>query len=161
MRNKLQSRFHQFVVKGISTLTAFMLIMVANPVIADVAATPSPIKIAVTVWSGFAYAYVAQEKGFFKKNHVNVALTLNKATTETLALFTQGDVDGIFGIFADMIMINSQGIPIKIVMVTDYSATADAIIARTGIHSLAGLRDKTVSFEGVNSFSHIFCANST
>ncbi|MBF0494727.1 MAG: ABC transporter substrate-binding protein [Candidatus Omnitrophica bacterium] len=115
-----------------------------------------PIRISVNIWPGFALAYLAEEKGFFKKNNVEVELILKDSTPESLELFTSGEVDGCFDLFADMIMINSKGIPAKIVCVVDYSVNGDVIIGRPDLGSLADLAGKTVSFEGVNTFSHIF-----
>lgn len=37
-----------------------------------------PIKISINVWPGYAIAYLAQEKGFFKQNGVEVELILKK-----------------------------------------------------------------------------------
>jgi len=115
-----------------------------------------PIKISLNVWLGYAYAFLAQDKGFFKKNNVDVELILKQSTPESLELFTNGDVDGCFDILGDIIMINAKGIPAKIACVVDYSDTGDVIIGRPEIKSLAELKGKTISFEGVNTFSHIF-----
>jgi NitT/TauT family transport system substrate-binding protein len=53
-------------------------------------------------------------------------------------------------------MFNAEGIPTKIVCVVDSSDTGDVIIGRAECNSLADLKGKTVSFEGVNTFSHMF-----
>ena len=115
-----------------------------------------PIRIAINVWPGYAHAYLAQEKGLFEKNNVEVELILEESISESYELFTNGEVDGCFGVFADTIMNNAKGIPAKVVCIMDYSDTGDVIIGKPDIQSLAGLNGKTVSFEGINSFSHIF-----
>jgi len=115
-----------------------------------------PIRIAVNVWPGQAHVYLAQEKGLFEKNNVEVELILKESITESSQLFTNGEVDGCFGVFADIIMINAKGIPAKVVYITDYCDAGDVIIGKPDIQSLAGLVGKTVSFEGINTFSHIF-----
>jgi len=122
-------------------------------------AQKEPIKISINAWPGYAHAYIAQEKGFFKKNNVEVELILKESTPESLRLFTDGDVEGCFDIFADIIMINARGIPAKIVCIADFSDGGDVIIGKPEIQSLAGLKGKTVSFEGINTFSHIFVLN--
>jgi NitT/TauT family transport system substrate-binding protein len=119
-------------------------------------AQKEPIRIAINVWPGYAQAYLAQEKGLFEKNNVEVELILEKSITESSGLFTNGEVDGCFGVFADTIMMNTKGAPAKGVCIMDYSDTGDVIIGKPEIQSLDGLAGKTVSFEGVNSFSHIF-----
>ncbi|MFC1928362.1 ABC transporter substrate-binding protein [Chloroflexota bacterium] len=118
-----------------------------------------PISIAVNVWTGQAHVYLAQEKGIFEKNNVEVKLISVESITESSQLFTNGEVDGSFGVLTDTITFNAKGIPAKIVYITDYSDTGDVIIGKPDIQSLAELSGKTVSFEGVNSFSHIFVLN--
>jgi len=122
-------------------------------------APKAPIKISINVWPGYAFAYLAQEKGFFKKNNVAVELILGETFSESMKFFTDGDVDGCFAVFANIIMINANGIPARVVCIIDYSNTGDVIIGRPQIQSLAGLKGKTVSFEGVNTFSQIFVLN--
>jgi NitT/TauT family transport system substrate-binding protein len=118
-----------------------------------------PIKISLNVWPGYAYAYLAQQKGFFKKNNVEVELILKESTPESLKLFTDGEVEGCFDIFTDIIMIVAKGIPAKIVCIVDFSTTGDVIIGQPDIQSLAELKGRVVSFEGINTFSNIFVLN--
>jgi len=122
-------------------------------------AQKEPIKISINTCPAYAYCYIAQEKGFFEKNNVEVELILKESTPESLRLFTDGDVEGCFDIFSDIIMINARGIPAKIVCITGVSDGEDVIIGKPEIQSLAGLKGKTVSFEGVNTFSHVFVLN--
>jgi len=115
-----------------------------------------PIKIAINVWPGYATAFLAQEKGFFKQNGVEVELILKKSTPESLQLYIEGKVDGCFDVLPDVIMLSSQGIEAKVVSIIDYSETGDVIIASAGINSLSDLRGKIISYERTNSFSHFF-----
>ena len=115
-----------------------------------------PIKIGISIWQGYAHAFIAQEKGFFEKNGVGVELMLKKDVPETIELYKNGEVDGIFNVFADMILVNSKGIPTKVVYVPSYSESGDVIIGRPEFNSIADLKGKTVSFQGVNTFSNLF-----
>lgn len=115
-----------------------------------------PIKIGLDVWAGDAYVFIAQEKGLFKKNGVDVTLVLMKSPVEVRAAFKNREMDGIFGLISDMIMLNAEGTPAKLVYATDQSVTADALIGLSRFKSIKELKGKTVSFEGINSFSHIF-----
>lgn len=119
-----------------------------------------PIKIGINVWPGYAHAFIAEEKGYFKKNGVDVELILKGEYGESLELYKNGGCDGIFTLIPDILMLNSEGIMTKVVCLMDYSTTGDVIIANPKIESLTGLKGKTVSFEGVNSFSHIFVLKS-
>ncbi|MBM4066464.1 MAG: hypothetical protein FJ266_12625 [Planctomycetes bacterium] len=115
-----------------------------------------PIKIGISVWQGYAHAFIAQEKGFFGKNGVSVELLLKKGVDESIELYKSGEVDGVFNVFADMILINSQGIPTRVVYVPSYSKSGDVIVGRPEFNSIADLKGKTVSFQGVNTFSNLF-----
>ncbi|MHB0946358.1 MAG: ABC transporter substrate-binding protein [Sedimentisphaerales bacterium] len=118
------------------------------------------IKIGINVWAGGAHAFIAQEKGFFEKNGVKVELILKNDITESDELYRKGDIDGVFTVFSNAIMFNSDGIEAKIVYVSDYSDTSDVIIGRSQYKSLAEMRGKTVSFEGINTFSQMFVLRS-
>ncbi len=115
-----------------------------------------PIKIGISIWQGYAHAFIAQEKGFFQKNNVSVELVFKKGVAESIELYKSGEVDGVFNVFADMILINSKGIPTKVVYVPSYSESGDVIIGKSEFNSLADLKGKTVSFQGVNTFSNLF-----
>lgn len=115
-----------------------------------------PIKIGISVWQGYAHAFIAQEKGFFGKNNVSVELVFKKGVEESIELYKSGEVDGVFNVFADMILLNSKGIPTKVVYVPSYSESGDVIIGKAEFNSIADLKGKAVSFQGVNTFSNLF-----
>ncbi len=115
-----------------------------------------PIKIGISVWQGYAHAFIAHEKGFFGKNNVSVELVFKKGVEESIELYKNSEVDGVFNVFADMILINSQRIPTKVVYVPSYSKSGDVIVGRPEFNSIADLKGKTVSFQGVNTFSNLF-----
>ncbi len=115
-----------------------------------------PIKIALNVWPGYAHAFIAQEKGFFEKNNVEVELILKEEYSKAQELYINGEVDGIFEVYTDTIFHNSEGILTKLVYVSDHSDAGDVIIGKPEFNSLADLKGKKISVEGVNSFSHLF-----
>jgi NitT/TauT family transport system substrate-binding protein len=118
------------------------------------------LKIAINTWPGYAHAFIAKEKGIFRKNNVDVELVLKKDITESTQLFLDNEVDGFFNVFPDIIMMNAQGIHAKVVYVADYSDTGDVIIGKPKFRFLADLKGRKVSFEGINTFSHIFVLKS-
>jgi NitT/TauT family transport system substrate-binding protein len=114
------------------------------------------IKIGLTVWAGSAHAYIAKEKGFFKKNNVDVELVLARNDPEMLESFRNGKLDGILAVVTDVVMINSEGFPAGMVYITDYSGAGDAIVGKPHFKSLRDLKGKKISFQALNSFSHVF-----
>ena len=61
--------------------------------------TKEPIRIGINLWAGYAYAFIAVEKGFFKNNGVDVELMLRKEYSESLNLYENGDADGFLEFF--------------------------------------------------------------
>ena len=133
--------------------------------------TGQPIKIGLSIWAPSFFTYIAQEKGFFEKNNVNVNLTLIPDYIRMLEDYRNGDVDGIVAVFADALFQNSEGIDSKIVYMLDYSNTADIIVgksnhdinkyindnsASSNYNNLSYLKGKKIGVEGINSFSHMF-----
>ena len=118
--------------------------------------TEEPVRIGINLWAGYAYAFVAVDKGFFKNNGVDVELILSKEYTESLNLYENGDIDGFFGVLSDVIFHNSHGCKTKVIYVTDYSVTADVIIVDPLFDSLEALKGKKIGVENINSFSHLF-----
>jgi NitT/TauT family transport system substrate-binding protein len=115
-----------------------------------------PLRIAVLVWPGYAHAYVAQKKGFFEEKGVKVELTLKENYVDVLDLYKDGQVDGVFTLLPDVVMMTSQGVSARIAYIPDLTVTADGIVGKPEFDSLAELKGKTVAFEGMNSFAHVF-----
>lgn len=117
-----------------------------------------PLTIALNVWPGYSYVFIAQEKGFFEKNGVRVNLILKTDYNEAQKLYENGGADGIFEVFTDTVAHNIKGLPTKAVYVTDYSNEGDVIIGKNSLNSLSDLKGKRVGVDGFNSFSHLFVA---
>lgn len=115
-----------------------------------------PIRIAISTWPGYAHAFIAQEKGFFKENGVDVELVFKKEYSDALELYKNGEVSGVFEVFTDSVFHDSQGLPTKAVYVADYSDTGDVIVGRPELGSLLDLKEKPVGIDGADTFSHLF-----
>jgi len=127
---------------------------------ADTNAASEPIKLGVKVWAPDFFSYLAQEKGFFEKNKVNVELTLVQDYQQILYNYSKGDFDGMIPVYSDLIYQNSQGIDSRVVYAVDLSNTGDVIIGNLNNSitnaTLADVKGKIISVEGINSFSHLF-----
>jgi NitT/TauT family transport system substrate-binding protein len=129
------------------------------------AITGEPIKLGLDVWVTDFLPFIAQEKGFFEKNNVNVQLTLVPDYLQMIDGYYAGQFDGIMGVYADVIFQHSQGTDSKVVFAVDYSDTADVIVGKqkgnnTTVNStnytLAEVQGKKIGVQGINSFSHLF-----
>jgi len=113
-----------------------------------------PIKIAINEWPGYAHAFIAQEKGFFEENGVDVELVFDRDYTASQQRYIDGDVDGVFEVLPDTMFRNTQGLPSKVVYLMDYSESGDVIVG--SVNSIEELKGMTIGVEGINTFSHIF-----
>jgi len=75
---------------------------------------------------------------------------------ESLKPYKEGKADAAFMVFADAIMFEAERVPTRAVYITDYSETGDMIVGQPTLNNLSDLKGKKVSFEGFNSFSHLF-----
>lgn len=117
-----------------------------------------PLRLSVGIWPPNFLAYVAQEKGYFEKNNVDVNLTLAQDYAGTLTDYANGEYDGMFVVYSDAIIQNSEGIDTKVVFNTDIAKDADPIIGN--VDNLTELKGKKVGVDGINSFSHYYILES-
>ncbi|MGN6350420.1 MAG: ABC transporter substrate-binding protein [Candidatus Nitrosocosmicus sp.] len=117
-----------------------------------------PIKIGLTVWVPNFLSYIAQEKEYFKRNGVDVNLTLFQSYNDAVNAYSAGDLDGMFIVYSDAIIEQSQGIDNKVVYNLDSSYKADAIVGKG--NNLTDVKGKKIGVEGINSFSHLFVLKS-
>ncbi len=122
-------------------------------------AIQKPITIGADAFPGYAYIFIAKEKGIFKKNGVDVEVVFKQDYLAIHEDFNNGLIDGVFSVYADAISASDQGVPLKVVCVRDQSIKGDVIVARPEITSLEDLKGKTIGVEGINSFSHMFILN--
>jgi len=115
-----------------------------------------PVRIGLSVWAGYGPAFIAKEKGIFKKNNVDVELVLQRHITAAEDSYRYGETDGILNLFSTVILFNSEGTPTKAVYVVDYSDSGDVIIGKREFKSLKDLKGKKIGVERINDFSHYF-----
>lgn len=105
-----------------------------------------PLRIFHFTWVGFGPLFVAQEKGFFTKEEIEVSLIRNDDHTAAFAGLAAGHADAIAGGLQDVVVFSEPGEdPLLCVLVNDDTRGADGIVANTDIRSLADLRGRTVA----------------
>ena len=110
--------------------------------------------IATMEWPGFYAFSRAQHDGLYQTIPASVIYypdnpTVNKA-------FSTAEVEVATMVLSDAIMLAADGVDLRIIGVMDYSDQGDVLLARPGITTLQQLRGQEVSFEGVQTFSHLF-----
>jgi NitT/TauT family transport system substrate-binding protein len=108
----------------------------------------------LTLWPPNFLAYIAQEKGIFEKNGVNVQLLFDKDYFNAVEQYDNDEADGITPVFSDAMIQDSNGVDTKVVYNIDSSQSGDAIVSK--LKNLTDLRGKKIGVEGINTFSHLF-----
>ncbi len=139
---------------------SFMIMLVSNSftLIEAQNINNKPIRLGLPIWTPDFLSYVAQEKGIFKKNNVDVNLTLIQKYRDVANEYANGDLDGIFSVYSDVILHNSSGINTKVVYAIDSSDKGDAIVGKG--NNLSDVKGKKISVDGINTYSHYFVLKS-
>jgi NitT/TauT family transport system substrate-binding protein len=109
--------------------------------------TPDKVRIGFSAWPGWFPWQVAQEKGLFAKNGVNVDLKYFDSYTDSLNALATGNLDANSQTLNDTLSSISGGAKQTIALVNDNSTGNDQIIARDGITGVADLKGKKVAAE--------------
>lgn len=107
-----------------------------------------PIVIGYSNWAGWWPWAIAEQKGFFKANGLNVEMKWFDSYTDSMKAFAAGQLDGNSQTLNDTITFapdspNGQ----VVVLVNDNSAGNDKIIAAEGINDIKDLKGKKVAVE--------------
>lgn len=103
--------------------------------------------LAFSAWPGWFPWQVAQEKGLFTANGVDVELKYFDDYLASLTALASGAVSANSQTLNDTLISVSGGAKQTIVLVNDNSTGNDQIIAAEGINSVADLKGKTVAIE--------------
>lgn len=101
----------------------------------------------------YAPLFIAKEKGFFKNRNLNVELIVEN---DLHRFYKENSLNGICLDYADAILLSAGGQNVQIVYRLGYSVSSDVLIGRKKIKSIKDLKGKTISFDGVNTSSHLF-----
>lgn len=110
---------------------------------------PIPLRIGISPWPGYEFIYLAEQKGFFREEGLNVEIKQFSSPEEDIRnAFEQGKIDGMCNALPDTLRayINS-GRQIRIVLAIDYSNGADVILAKTPFRTFRDLKGKNIAVE--------------
>jgi len=107
----------------------------------------SKFKISVNSWVGFAPFYLAQEKGFFKDEGLDVEITVMEGQPERVSAITSGAIDA-YGDTVDLLVLTkAEDVPTTAVSLLDFSYGGDGIVATDSIKKLSDLKGKKVAVQ--------------
>ncbi|MFY1670421.1 ABC transporter substrate-binding protein [Plantactinospora sp. WMMB334] len=105
------------------------------------------VRLGFSAWPGWFPWQVAQEKGLFEANGVDVELTWFDSYTDSLQALSTGNLDANSQTLNDTLTSVSGGAEQTIVLVNDNSTGNDQIIAAPDVADVAGLRGRKVAVE--------------
>jgi len=108
---------------------------------------PTKVSMAIQPWIGYGAWYIAQDKGFFADNNLEVSLIDFEADADMLAALAAGQVDSLNVASHGALLMAEQGVAAKIVLLLDASTSADAILTNGTIPGIAGLAGQQVAYE--------------
>jgi NitT/TauT family transport system substrate-binding protein len=132
-------------VNPIPLLSRLLVAAVAFIGLASCSSYEPPLRIALIRWPPFEFMHLAQEKGFFAEEHVEVRLIEFVAVSDTQRAFEHDKIDD--GTFSLLQVLQNRDLltrRLQIPMVIDFSDGADMVLARPDIESVSALRGKRV-----------------
>jgi NitT/TauT family transport system substrate-binding protein len=111
------------------------------------AATAEPLRIRYAVWVGDGPLFLAQQKGYFAAENVEVQLIRMEDPRESFLAMGAGRLDGIVSTIDTMIPQLKTGKEFQYVLALDDSAGGDGIVARKEIKSVRDLRGRRVAVQ--------------
>jgi len=127
-----------------------MAFLAATAAAADGVPAPEAGKFTLGVepWLGYGPWHIASANGIFAQKGLGGVDVVNFSEDKDInAALASGQLDGAALATHTAMAMAANGLPIKIVMLLDFSLTADAIIAGKDIKTLADLKGKQVAFE--------------
>jgi NitT/TauT family transport system substrate-binding protein len=106
-----------------------------------------PLKVTLPTWTGYGPLFLAKEKGFFKKNGVDVDLSIVEGLAERKAALAGGKVDGMATALDVQVTLAGADIPMQVVWLLDDSHGGDGILVKKGINDIKDLKGKQIAFE--------------
>lgn len=105
-------------------------------------------KLGIEPWLGYGLWHVAAKKDLFAKEGLSDVEIVNFTEDKDLnAALASGQLDAATIATHTAMGMVQAGLPVKIVMLLDFSLSADAILAGKDIKSIADLKGKEVAFE--------------
>jgi NitT/TauT family transport system substrate-binding protein len=106
----------------------------------------APLRIGFSDWPGWTAFEIGIQKGWFKEAGVDVKFDWFEYAP-SMEAFAAGKVDAVMMTMGDALVTGAPGPRSVAILITDYSAGNDMIVAKPGISSLKGLKGKKVGLE--------------
>ena len=106
------------------------------------------LRVGLVPWLGWGEAKIAETQGFFEAEGLSVEQTVFQSVTEVNTAFLSGQVDLVWLVASDLVVLSDTTPGLKFIYASDYSGEVDAIVGRN-VASPADLAGKTLAREEV------------
>jgi NitT/TauT family transport system substrate-binding protein len=132
------------------TLRNFPLLLAAAALPLNFGYSPEKptLRVGINPWPGYEFLYLAQEKGFYREEGLEVRLVEFNSLSDARRAYERGQINVLTATVIEVLQVrdNSPRSP-QIVQVVDYSNGADVILARPGLTNGASLRGARIGLE--------------
>ncbi|WP_437736128.1 ABC transporter substrate-binding protein [Sorangium sp. So ce1335] len=104
-----------------------------------------PLRFSHGYWLGYFPLSIAEEKGFFDQQGVDVELLFNPDLYGMISDFTAGKVDGLPWTMEVVVRVLAKEPDVRVVLYSGQTAGADVIMARPEIQTIADLKGKRIA----------------
>jgi NitT/TauT family transport system substrate-binding protein len=111
-------------------------------------AKKAPLRIALIPWIGWGGAHIAEVKGYFKEEGIEVKQTVFQTVSEVNTALLSKQMDLSWLVATDLLVLAAKAPDLKFIYACDYSGEVDAIVSH-GINSPADLKGKKVAREDI------------
>ena len=108
----------------------------------------TPLKIALIPWIGWGSAHIADVKGYFKEEGIEVKQTVFQTVSEVNTALLSKQMDMSWLVALDLLVLAEKAPDLKFIYASDYSGEVDAIVSH-GIKTPADLKGKKIAREDI------------
>jgi len=106
------------------------------------------IRLGINPWPGYEFLYLADQKGFFEEEGLDIELVELASLADIKRVFEQGRIDAMASTIIEAVEVSlSSDQKIYITLIPDFSNGGDVILANKPISSIDDLKGKKVGVE--------------
>lgn len=103
--------------------------------------------LSVNTWVGYGPLYLAEEKGFFAEEGVDVNISVLEDVAQRKSAMINGTIDGLGDTVDLLVLSRDEGVPSVTVLQVDDSKGADGIVVTDSIKTVQDLKGKKIAVQ--------------
>jgi len=132
---------------GFAALVLVVVVLVVAIKIPSRPGEKETFNIMLATWVGFAPFYIAEEKGYFQEEGLEVKLSSSDNQATRRAALTSGKIQAMIDTLDSLANGLPAGLPAKCVIKIDDSFGGDGLVVTNDVASFADLKGKTIAYQ--------------